>query len=144
MFKYIHGGLELVEPNVIQEAWLSKQARDEADGLWTFSKVLNHCIEEKGKIEVAILWYDGETSWEPLSVMRKDDPVKLAGYAKEHKLLEQQGWKQAKSIAKCKKKFTRLLKLMKATKKKYQKQSFSQKSINLEWKYPELETSKVQ
>eukprot|EP00957_Ditylum_brightwellii_P011434 863968-Ditylum_brightwellii.AAC.1 len=70
--------------------------------------------------------------------MRKDDPVTLAGYAKECKLLEQQSWKWAKSIAKRKKKLTRLLKLMKASKKKYQKQSFGQ------WKYPELETSKVQ
>eukprot|EP00957_Ditylum_brightwellii_P091750 6985894-Ditylum_brightwellii.AAC.1 len=38
MLEYIHGGLELVEPNVIQEALLSKEARDEVDGLWTFSK----------------------------------------------------------------------------------------------------------
>eukprot|EP00957_Ditylum_brightwellii_P159214 12118037-Ditylum_brightwellii.AAC.1 len=58
--------------------------------------------------------------------MRNDDPVTLAGYAKEHKLLEQQGWKWSKSIAKYKKKLTRLLKLMKASKKKYQKQSFGQ------------------
>eukprot|EP00957_Ditylum_brightwellii_P022187 1673981-Ditylum_brightwellii.AAC.1 len=60
--KYIHGGLELVEPNVIQETLLSKEAKDEADGLWIFSKVLNHHIEDKGKIEVEILWDNGETS----------------------------------------------------------------------------------
>ena len=111
---------------MIQEILLSKEARDKADGIWMFSKVLNHCVVNKGKIGVEILWDNGETSWEPLSVMRKDDPVTLAGYAKERKLLEQRGWKWAKSIAKREKKFTRLLKLMKASKKKYQKQSFGQ------------------
>eukprot|EP00957_Ditylum_brightwellii_P169028 12865938-Ditylum_brightwellii.AAC.1 len=90
MLEYIHGGLELVEPYVIQEALPSKEARDEADGLWTFSKVLNYRVEDKGKIEDEILWDNGETSWEPLRVMRKDDPISLAGYAKERKLLEQQ------------------------------------------------------
>ena len=93
MLEYIHDGLELVEHNVIQEALLSKEAKEEADGVWTFSKVLNHCVEDKGKIEVEILWDNEETSWEPLRVMRKDDPGTLTGYAKERKLLEQQGWK---------------------------------------------------
>jgi len=116
MLEYIHGGLEWVEPNVIQEAILSKNQDDE--GFYTFSKVLGHRTIQNGKIEVEILWDNGEVSWEPLSAMRKDDPVTLAGYARERKLLEQRGWKWAKRLAKNEKKFLRMLKLMKATKRK--------------------------
>eukprot|EP00957_Ditylum_brightwellii_P065838 4993666-Ditylum_brightwellii.AAC.1 len=58
-----------------------------------------------------------ETSWEPLTVLQKDDPVKVAEYAKEHKLLEQRGWKWAKKMAGQEKKLARLLKIMKASKK---------------------------
>ena len=61
-----------------------------------------------------------------MAVIRKDDPVTLAGYAKERKLLEQHGWKWAKNIAKREKKFVRMLKLMKAS-KKYQKKSYGKK-----------------
>eukprot|EP00957_Ditylum_brightwellii_P143467 10929962-Ditylum_brightwellii.AAC.2 len=35
-----------------------------------------------------------------MAVMCKDNPVTLAGYAKERKLLEKCGWKWAKNIAK--------------------------------------------
>eukprot|EP00957_Ditylum_brightwellii_P060215 4573528-Ditylum_brightwellii.AAC.1 len=93
VLEHIHGGLDLVEPNITQEALLSKEAKDEAGGVRTFSKVLNHCNVDKGKIEVKILWDNGETSWEPFSAMQKDDPVILACYTKEYKLLEQECWK---------------------------------------------------
>ena len=100
MLEYVHGGLELVEPNIIQEALLSKNQGDDMDGFWTFSKVLNHRTVENGKIEVELLWDIGETSWKPLAVLRKDDPVTLAAYTKERKLLEQRGLKWVKSIGK--------------------------------------------
>ena len=106
---------------------MSKNQGDDMDGFWTFSKVLNHRTVENGKIEVEVLWDNGETSWEPLAVLRKDDPVTLAAYAKERKLLEQRGWKWAKNTAKREKKLTRLLKAMKASKKNYRKKSFGTK-----------------
>ena len=124
MLEYVHGGFELVEPNVIQEALLSKEYHDDGDDIWTFSKVLNHRTVSNGKIEVEILWDNGDVSWEPLAVMRKDDPVTLAGYAKERNLLEQRGWRWAKTLAKREKKFVRMLRIMKASKKKYMKKSF--------------------
>ena len=40
-----------------------------------------------------------EISWEPLVVVRKGDPITLAGYAKDRKLLEQRDWKWAKKIS---------------------------------------------
>eukprot|EP00957_Ditylum_brightwellii_P152649 11619405-Ditylum_brightwellii.AAC.1 len=52
ILKYIHGGLEVVEPNIIQEALLSREQHDDANETWTFSKILNHRTEDKGKIEV--------------------------------------------------------------------------------------------
>ena len=46
---------------------------------------------ENGKIENHTLWDDGETSWEPLSAIIKDDPVKLAEYKREKKLRNKRG-----------------------------------------------------
>ena len=39
-------------------------------------------------------------SWEPLPIIRKDDPVTIAEYAKENNLLNTRGWKWARKIAK--------------------------------------------
>eukprot|EP00957_Ditylum_brightwellii_P139905 10661050-Ditylum_brightwellii.AAC.1 len=104
ILEYIHGGLEVVEPNIIQEALLSREQEDEDNGLWTFSKILTHRTAAQGKIEVEVLWDNGETSWEPLAMLRKDDPITIAAYAKDQKLLEQRGWKWAKHLARREKK----------------------------------------
>eukprot|EP00957_Ditylum_brightwellii_P002948 225362-Ditylum_brightwellii.AAC.1 len=42
ILEYIHGGLEVVEPNIIWEALLSREQHDDANGMWTFSKILAH------------------------------------------------------------------------------------------------------
>ena len=77
LLEYVNGGLEWVEPNIIQEALLSK---DQGDGdFYTFDKILNHRTLPGGKIEIEVLWDNGEVSWEPLAAMRKDDPVTIAG-----------------------------------------------------------------
>ena len=94
------------------------QKNQDDEGFYTFSKVLSHKTVENGKIEVEILWDNGEVSWEPLAIMRNNNPVTLAGCARDWKLLQQRGWKWAKRIAKNEKKFLWLLKLMKATQKK--------------------------
>jgi hypothetical protein len=41
---------------------------------------------------------------EPLNIFGKDDPVTCTVYAREHQLLEEEGWKQFKGIAKREKK----------------------------------------
>jgi hypothetical protein len=58
---------------------------------------------------IMIEWENGETTSEPLKAIAKDDPVKCAIYAKDNGLLDLPGWKQVKSIAKCQKKFTRMV-----------------------------------
>eukprot|EP00957_Ditylum_brightwellii_P031549 2392580-Ditylum_brightwellii.AAC.1 len=79
LLEYVHGGLELVEPNILQEALLSRTQQDDKDYLWLFSKILNHRAVTNTKIEVEVLWDNGEISWKPLAVLHKDDPVTLAG-----------------------------------------------------------------
>ena len=48
---------------------------------------------------VLMEWEDGSQTWEPLTLMMKDDIVTCANYAKEHNLLETPGWKRLKCIA---------------------------------------------
>eukprot|EP00957_Ditylum_brightwellii_P041687 3157274-Ditylum_brightwellii.AAC.1 len=52
LLEYVHGGLELVEPNILQEALLSRTQQEDEDYLWSFSKIINHRTVTNGKIEV--------------------------------------------------------------------------------------------
>ena len=54
--------------------------REEEEGthLWTFEKITNHrrnTANGKQIMEVEVLWDTGEKTWEPLNVMKTDDPV---------------------------------------------------------------------
>ena len=55
-----------------------------------------------------IEWETGEITAEPLSIIAADDPVTCAIYAKQHNLLEFDGWKRFKGIAKRQKKLFRM------------------------------------
>ena len=61
---------------------------------------------------VEVLWDNEEVSWEPLTVMRKDDPVTLAQYAKDNMLENHPGWKWARKITKNNKKLLRMTRIM--------------------------------
>lgn len=124
LLEYIHGNYEWVMPNIVQEAIISRAYDDDGQAFHSFKKIINHRTESQGKIMVEVLWDNDEVSWEPLAVLRKDDPVTLASYASERKLLEQKGWKWARRIAKSEKKLARLLKLMKAQNKSSAKYKF--------------------
>ncbi len=78
----MHGGLELVKPNTIWEALFSLEQNEDGEEFWKFTKILNHRTVNNNKIEVEILWDNGETSWKPLSTIRKDDPVTVVEYAR--------------------------------------------------------------
>ena len=58
---------------------------------------------------VMVEWENGEVTSEPLTVIAADDPVTCAIYAREHNLLELPGWKRFKPIARCEKKFVRMV-----------------------------------
>ena len=56
-----------------------------------------------------IEWENGEITSEPLSIIAKDDPVICAIYARDNDLLELDGWRRFKGIAKQEQKFKRLV-----------------------------------
>ena len=59
---------------------------------------------------VKILWEDNSETWEPLLVIKVDDPITCAEYADKMNFLNTHGWKSLKKHAKNKKKLARLLK----------------------------------
>ena len=55
--------------------------KEEGTHLWTFEKITNHrknTTSGKQIMEVEVLWDTGEKTWEPLNVMKTDDPVTVA------------------------------------------------------------------
>jgi len=52
-----------------------------------------------------IKWENGEVTSEPLTIIATVDPVTCAIYARENDLLDLDGWKWFKGIARCNKKF---------------------------------------
>ena len=72
---------------------------EDGNQIFTFKGISGHkCI--KGIWNVRVEW-DGhgfEPTWEPLTNMKKADPITLATYAKENNLLNKKGWKWAKKI----------------------------------------------
>jgi hypothetical protein len=57
-----------------------------------------------------VKWENGEITTEPLSVIAADNPVTCAVYAREHDLLDVEGWRRFWNLAKCEKHFLRLVK----------------------------------
>jgi len=100
--------------------------------VWSFQEIVAHegplrstDPSYNGSLyNVKVLWSDGSTTYEPLNVIAADDPVTCALYARKHNLLDTDGWKRFRRIAKNEKKLTRFLnqaKLQsKRTAKRYQ------------------------
>ena len=88
------------------------------DRAWIYKAIIGHegplnpkHPKYKGSsYNVLVLWEDGSESYEPLSIIRKDDPITCAKYAKEHGLLDTEGWKQLKRIASRTKLYKRMCK----------------------------------
>jgi len=99
---------------------LNRQDEDDEER-WTFDKILSHrwspLPERRGKIDLQLKWDGYEVpTWEPLEVMKRDDPVTVAKYAQENGLVEQSMWKWAKRYIKNEKKITRMYRQMLAAK----------------------------
>ena len=59
---------------------------------WIFKEIVGHCcIQHCNKVEV--LWEDNSRCWEPLSVMKREDPVTCAEYAFKNNILHLSGWR---------------------------------------------------
>jgi hypothetical protein len=67
---------------------------------WEIEDILDHRYgtgTRKGQMEVLIKWKDyEEPTWEPMSIIKEDDPITLAQYAETNQLLDKAVWKWAK------------------------------------------------
>jgi hypothetical protein len=89
----------------------------DGNGFWNFKHIVGHegpfrtsDPEYKGsRYNILIEWENGEITSEPLNIFGKDNPVTCAVYAREHRLLEEEGWKRFKGIAKREKKMLRMV-----------------------------------
>ena len=92
--------------------------KDETDeGVWKFKCISAHegplnpsDKNYKGsRYNVLVEWETGETTFEPLHIIAADDPVTCAIYAKDHNLLEKEGWRRFKPLARRQKKLIRMV-----------------------------------
>ena len=95
-----------------------QDADEDPDSLFTFRDIVAHQgpLEStdpnlKGsKYNVMVEWESGEITYEPLTLISKDDPITCAVYAKKHDLLYTTGWKHLKRYAKTSKRLIRAVK----------------------------------
>ena len=80
------------------------QKGTDPDSLFRFRDIVAH----QGPLEVE--WESGEVTYEPLTLISKDDPLTFAVYAKKHDLLDITGWKHLKRYAKTSKRLIRAVK----------------------------------
>lgn len=79
-----------------------------AESMWRFKHIVGHQgplrvsdPNYKGSsYNVLVEWEDGSITSEPLKIIAADDPVTVARYAKENNLLDLEGWKRFKRLAK--------------------------------------------
>jgi hypothetical protein len=85
--------------------------------VWWFQRIVGHqgplLWHDKdyngSRFNLLVEWENGEITTEPLSVIAADDPVTCAVYAREHELLDVEGWKRFRNLAKHEKHFLRLI-----------------------------------
>lgn len=88
----------------------------DSDIVWKFKRITahegplapNHRNYKGSLYNVMVEWENGEITSEPLSVIAADDPVTCAIYARENNLLELEGWKRFRHIARRQKKMFRM------------------------------------
>ncbi len=54
-------------------------------------------------------WDNDEKTWEPLHVVRKDDPLTMVRYSHDNKLIKTNGWKWAKKYKNVIHRYTKLI-----------------------------------
>ena len=93
-------------------------AEEDPDSLFKFRDIVAHQgplestdPNHKGsKYNVMAEWESGEVTYEPLTLISKDDPITCAVYAKKHDLLDTTRWKHLKRYAKTSKRLIRAVK----------------------------------
>ena len=92
-------------------------SREENPTVWKFKRIVahqgplrrNHPQYINGPWNVQVEWENGEITTEPMVTIAADDPITVAIYAKENKLLDTPRWKRFKRDALRHKKFIRMV-----------------------------------
>ena len=95
----------------------SKNRPEKEPKVWKFKSIKSHQgpIDENhpnwmgSKYNLLIHWETGEKTYQPLTEFAKDAPAECALYARDNKLLDTQGWKRFRSLAKKSKKMFRMI-----------------------------------
>ena len=99
---------DVVTHNEILDNITQQEKTKEPTDLWRFQHTSGHqgLLKSTDKdynglpYNVQVEWANGETTYEPLSIIVEDDPVSCAIYAKENGLLDTPGWHHFKPLAK--------------------------------------------
>ncbi|GKY94554.1 hypothetical protein MPSEU_000421100 [Mayamaea pseudoterrestris] len=99
------------------ERQMDEDIRNDPATQWVFTKVIGHELNLKpndptykgSSSNVLVEWTDGTTTWEPLAIMKKDDPITIAEYGLKHGLLDKPGWKQLEHYTRKRKKFRQMV-----------------------------------
>ena len=91
---------------------------EDPDSLFKFRDIVSHQgplesidPDQKGsKYNVMVEWESGEVTYEPLTLISKEDPINCAVYAKKHDLLDTTRWNHPKRHAKISKRLIRAVK----------------------------------
>ncbi len=111
--------------NEILEKMDTENNEQDNDQMLMFRSVLDHRKNAKGRYEVLIDWEDGDTTWEPLTWMVKQDPITLAMYGLENDLLDTKQWRRLKRHAKIgSSRYIRNARVVAAAKKRANKYKF--------------------
>ena len=89
-----------------------KSELDDKGSLFSFRDITDHRTIKgsSSSYEVLVNWEVVHDTWEPVSVMRFNDPIYLDKYARENDLLDKLGWKQIRRYVNNTNKMNRLLK----------------------------------
>jgi len=88
----------------------------EEEIFWRYKRIVAHegplnqtsPTYQNSKYNIMVEWENGEITSEPLAIFAADDPVACAIYAQENGLLDVDGWKHLRRIAKNEKKLSRM------------------------------------
>ena len=105
---YDDGFQEVVTHNEILDHITQQEETKEPTDLWRFQHTSGHqgLLKSTDKdyngspYNVQVEWVNGETTYEPLSIIAADDPVSCGIYAREKGLLNTPGWRRFKILAK--------------------------------------------
>ena len=99
---------EVVSYNEILDHIARQEETEEPTDLWRFQRISGHQGPLKptdkayngSPYNIQVEWSNGETTYEPLSIIAADDPVSCAIYARKNGLLDTPGWRRFKPFAK--------------------------------------------